>query len=151
MGQAKKDNYNNETNNILLNKFANYISLNQLQIDKKDSQSKDHWKLLLPDQLKEIENNARTYKNSSTSQISRILANQEGIKTMTFGYATGHKTGLLIANRENQSLKLPIKKENSYASFWSKHDYSIAKQIDWHGIIKGAIDDYFNDSDMSPY
>lgn len=127
MGQAEEDNHDNETGTISLDEFASRISLDPLQVNENDGQSEDHWKPLSPDQLRQIESNAGTNKNSSTSQMSGILANREGIITVTFGYAKGHKAGLPVANREDQSLKLPAKKENSYAPFRDKHDYSMAK------------------------
>lgn len=68
-----------------------------------------------------------------------------------FEYVTDHQAGLPLASRDNQSSKQPNKDENCYSPFPEQHDYTIAKQINWHGITKGAIDDYFYNLDMSVY
>lgn len=68
---------------------------------------------------------------------------------LIFEYAIDHKVDLPVANIENKSIALHSPNEDSYALFWDKHDFCIAKQMNWHEIIKSALDDYFNDPDMS--
>lgn len=144
-------NYKNYINNILLDKFARCFNLDLHHANKNDSQFEDyqsHKKFLSPNQLRtesHIENN----KNSSIFQISGILSNQEKIKTVTFEYTTSYKAGLLFANINNKSLAMLAPNEDLYAPFGDKHDYSMAKCMDRHEITKGAIVNYFNNSDIS--
>lgn len=73
--------------------------------------------------------NVESNKGSSIFQISGIFSNQEIIKTMIFEYATGYKTGLLVANIRDKSLVLFILKKDLYTSFWNKHDYFMAEKM----------------------
>lgn len=94
---------------------------------------------------------AENNKSNSIYQISEIFLEEKKMKTVMFVYRTSHQVNFQLANKKNQFLKQLYKDENSYSLFWDKNNYSMTKQINWYGINKDAIDNDFNNPNVSLY
>lgn len=80
-----------------------------------------------------INKNTERYTTSSTHEFLKILFNWKEIKTVTLKYATRHRVGCPVTDKKNVFLDQADNDEDFYAFFWNKHNYFMARYMNWYG------------------